>query len=150
VWIDLSEVLGTVNSDQAITRHRVIFEPPDLIVSAPQKSLTTEEAAIIWKFVYSSTANVERFYWISDISKLERSPPGMRTPDVMGSLSKLHGLACIKGGFAQRTIMTVASRASKLLGFRLMGSEVAFFDDEPAARVWIDSLRQKAKSQSKV
>lgn len=140
--------MDIVNSDP-MTRHQVVFEPPDLILSAPQTTLTVEDAMTIWNFINEATTSVERFYWIANISSIERAPPGVRSPEMLRGLSKLHGLACIKGSFTQRTIMMIASRAARLLGLRLIESEVAFFDDEAEARVWIESLRRQFNARAK-
>lgn len=142
------EACGSVNSTEILARHFITFQPPDLIVSAPQKQVTSDEAAVIWQFVNDSTANVERFYWIADISNLERAPAGTPQRDQMRSLLRLHGLACVKGSFAQRTIMNVAARASRLLGYSDRDGHIGFFDDETSARAWVDSLRKEAKQSS--
>ena len=138
-----------MNRDQILARHRVVLEQPDLITSKPNKVLTPEENEVIWAYVLEVTAGVGRFYWISDISDLERLSPTGRTQAAADVLHKLHGLACIGGSFAQRTIMTVGVRAAKLLGFNIGASHVAFFENDASARVWVNSLRDEARSQSK-
>lgn len=137
-----------MNSDPALIRHNVRFEPPDLIVSSADTKMTLEEATAIWKFIADSTINVERYYWVADISKFDRAPPIARTDDVMRTLSRLHGLACFHGNFAQRTIFTVALRAARLLGRMSTDSELAFFNDEATARAWVESMREKTKRQA--
>lgn len=137
-----------MNSDPALTRHNVRFEPPDLIVSEADTMITLDESTAIWKFIADSTMNVERYYWVADISKFDRAPPIARTDDVMHTLSRLHGLACLHGNFTQRTIFTVALRAARLLGRMSKDSELAFFDDEATARAWVESMREKAKREA--
>ncbi len=137
-----------MNSDPALTRHNVRFEPPDLIVSAADTEMTLDESVAIWKFIADATANVECYYWISDISRFDRSPPTPRNDEVLRTLSRAHGFAFIHGGFAQRTIMTVALRAARLLGYVHQDCQVEFFNDEATARTWVDSLREKAKRQA--
>lgn len=138
-----------MNSDPALIRHNVRFEPPDLIVSAADAKMTLEEASAIWRFIADSTINVERYYWISDISRFDRAPPTPRTDEVFRTLSRAHGFAFIHGGFAQQTMMTLAIRAGRLLGYMAKDNEVKFFDDEATARAWVESMREKAKRQAR-
>ncbi len=138
-----------MNAEQRMARHRVVFEPPDLLLSKPDKIITHEDNEVIWKFILSATANVERFYWIANISELERLPPATKTANAASVIAKLHGLACVQGSFAQRTIIGISARAAKLLGYRRAESDVGFFDNESEARAWIESLRRQARNMRK-
>ncbi|HRI64549.1 MAG TPA: hypothetical protein PK156_09920 [Polyangium sp.] len=138
-----------MNAEQRIAHHRVVFEPPDLLLSKPNKIITQEDNDAIWKFIFHVTASVERFYWIANISELERLPPATKTANAAGAIGKLHGLACVQGSFAQRTILGISARAAKLMGYRHAESDVGFFDNESEARAWIESLRQQARNKRK-
>lgn len=131
-----------VQEHEVLQQHRVAFEPPDLVTGAPKGTLTVEAAHIIWEFVDRSCAHVDRFYWMSDISGLDRYATGEQGPVVWKVMAKLAGVAFIGGNFGQRTIMTVLFRAARALGAARKDAAVEFFRDEASARAWIDSLRK--------
>jgi hypothetical protein len=135
--------------NDALERHRVVYEPPELITGFPTGTLTVEAARIIWKFVDESCAQTDRFYWISDISGLGRYAAGDLEEHATRAMRKLAGLAIVGGNFSQRTMMTVLIRAARLLGRVHKDSQVEFFPDETTARVWIDSLRKKHAETSR-
>ena len=135
----------------ALERHRVAFELPDLITSFPTGTLTLDDERIVWEFVADACAQTDRFYWLSDISRIERYATGsidLYTNTDQGVLvqkvlNKLVGIAIVGGNFQQRTIMSVVFRAGRLLGAMRPTMEVKFFRDESSARAWIGSLREK-------
>jgi len=133
-----------MNHDQGVLKqHGVAFEPPDVMVSFPTGILTRDDARIVWEFAAEACANTARFYWLSNISNLERYAPGDQGIAVRNVMTKLVGLAVIGGNFQQRTTVSVIFRAARLLGATRKDAKLEFFDDNDAARAWVDSLREK-------
>lgn len=136
------------HDQDVLEQHRVAFEPPDLITSFPTGTLTLEATRIVWQFVDASSAQTDRFYWLSDISRLERYAAGDHGVLVRKVMAKLVGAAIVGGNFQQRTIMSVLFRAGRLLGITRTDACVEFFENESSARAWVDSLRKKQAATS--
>lgn len=133
----------------ALERHGVAFEPPDVVTSAPKGILTLDDARVVWQFAGEACAQTERIYWLSDISRLERYAPGDPGETARKVMAKLFAVAIIGGNFQQRTFIAVIFRAGRLLGSSRVDAEYEFFRDESSARAWIDSLRKKHAAQSR-
>ena len=116
------------HDQDVLEQHRVAFEPPDLITSFPTGTLTLEATRIVWQFVDASCAQTDHFYWLSDISRLERYAGGDHGVLVRKVMAKLVGVAIVGGNFQQRTIMSVLFRAGRLLGITRTDACVEFFD----------------------
>lgn len=126
-----------------LKKHRLVFEPPDLVISGATGVLTPEDAHVIWHFVDESLSQSEHGYWLSHLSALERYPGGDPGGQARKVLEKMSGIAFVGGNFQQRTIMQVLLRAARVLGATRKDMQMAFFADERAAREWLDHLRKK-------
>jgi hypothetical protein len=130
-------------NDDALKRHRVVFEPPDILTSAPIGTLGLDDAQAIWQFADASCAQTDRIYWLSDISRLDRYAPGDPGGPAKKVLNKMAATAVIGGNFQQRTLITVILRAARLLGLLRADAVFEFFQDESSARAWVDSLKNR-------
>lgn len=137
------------HDNDALERHRLAFEPPDVVTSSPTGTLSVDDARIVWQFVDKACAQTDRFYWLSNISRLERYATADQGLIVKSVMTKLVGVAIVGGSFQQRTIMSLMFRAARLLGALRADVEVEFFRDESSARVWVDSLRKKRAASSR-
>lgn len=137
------------HDQDVLERHRVAFEPPDLVRSNPTGTLTLHDGRIVWEFVDNACAQTDRFYWLSDISHIERYATGNHGVLFQKVMAKLVGMAIVGGNFQQRTLISVVFRAGRLLGATRADTKIEFFRDESSARAWIESLRKKHTAHSR-
>jgi anti-sigma regulatory factor (Ser/Thr protein kinase) len=128
-----------------IGAHTTWLEEPDLIVLRLAGHVSPEDAEEINRRHFALIENRDHIYMLVDMVGLGTdTPSGRKTTSEALTRMPLRGLAVCNARMEAKVMAKMIIAGVSL--FQEDGSErfpVEYFDDEPAARAWIESLRQK-------
>lgn len=122
----------------SIDSHWLEFEPPDLAHIIWNGSISADHAQRMVELLTEITR--PKFCVLLDLTNA--GIPSLRERAVMQK-SKIHerftATAVISTNYTKRTVMSMLVRAAKRLD--VVAGEVAFFENEEAARAWLATMR---------
>lgn len=126
-----------------IGAHITWFEAPDLILLRLSGDVSVEDAEEINRRHFAMSEGHDRIFMLVDMVGLGTdTPAGRRTTSEALTRMPLGGLAVCQARLEARVLAKmIVAGASLYTEDEEPSFPVEFFDDEPAARAWIDSLR---------
>jgi hypothetical protein len=115
------------------------FEEPDIIYMKLVGTVTEDEVRVINEMQIDFSRGRDRVFFLIDLSELESLSNAVRRAAIEGlNQMPVAGLAVYEAPLTARVLAKLIITCMKLFGKSI---PLQFFDDEPAARSWIDQQR---------
>ena len=115
------------------------FEEPDIIYMKLVGTVTEDEVRVINEMQIDFCNGRNRVFFLIDLSELESLSNAVRRAAIEGlNQMPVAGLAVFQAPLTARVLAKLIITGMKLFGKSI---PLQFFDDEPAAREWIEQQR---------
>lgn len=115
------------------------FEEPDVIYMKLVGTVTEDEVRVINEMQIDFCRGRDRVFFLIDLSELESLSNSVRRAAIEGlNQMPVKGLAVYDAPLTARVLAKLIITGMKLFGKSI---PLQFFDDEPAARAWIEERR---------
>ena len=115
------------------------FEEPDVIYMKLVGTVTEDEVRVINEMQIDFSRERDKVFFLIDLSELESLSNAVRRAAIEGlNQMPVAGLAVFQAPLTARVLAKLIITGMKLFGKSI---PLQFFDDEPAAREWIEQQR---------
>jgi len=121
------------------------FEPPDVVVFCPFRSMTVADVERVAVFARDLAERTGGIFTVSDATtsgvQLQYSLSAALEMNRQFNARQIRAAAAVGASFSMRTLSDTLMRAARLLKLEMASIPVRFFDDHASARAWFDELR---------
>jgi hypothetical protein len=132
--------VGRVIIEKRIGPHLWTFEEPDIFIARFNGDLVPDHVRALTRTQKEHAPHLSYILYLVDHSRIgETSPEARRAFREEGGSDLPSATAIIGSSFTLRVLADLAFRAVNF--FRRSPAQFRFFDDEAAARAWLDEMR---------